>query len=283
MQLFCKPHIDGADHYIRRQGCKLEALKLSRRGALNLAPLSFFLLFYCLTVIQPLAATSLFDPKRGELDQAGLAADDQAGAIGRPSVNSSSAMLELRLDGILILGDDHRVLISGPEGEIYRFSWQGTIRLPMAFKGESADRLTGYRLYSLDARSVWLQLPAETGCEPNPEKGVVACEEGRAKLALSSLSDTPTPPLSATKSAKKNVTQQTAKKNPVQQRAGGKRTKREIDPALTSWLQKRRGQGKTGSPTRIGKDRLKKRDRESDLIRFEEAARRAIEDKPPGL
>lgn len=120
----------------------------------------------------PLEA-SLFDPERGA-----LADQDQ------PVANSGSPLNELRLDGILTVGDHRRVLISGTDGVTYRFNWHGAIEKPMTFEGELADRLVGYKLSSADARSVWLQLPPDAGCKPDPKNGIAACEEGRAKLAI---------------------------------------------------------------------------------------------------
>ncbi|MCP5011251.1 MAG: hypothetical protein GY942_14820 [Aestuariibacter sp.] len=150
----------------------MEAVKQSKRRILDLAHFSVVLLLCGLTLNHPLAATSLFNPEREQTDQ------DQ------PSASNGSPLHGLRLDGILTLGDNRRVLISGPEGETYRFNWRGIIKKPMAFEGKSADRLAGYMLSSVDARSVWLQLPSGIGCKPNPEKGVAACQEGRAKLAM---------------------------------------------------------------------------------------------------
>lgn len=291
MQPRCKPQIDGADYHcqfakIRRQDCKLEAVKLARRGTLNLTPSSFVLLFYCLTVMQPLAATSLFDPQRGVRDQVGLAADDHAEVTGRPGESSGSAMLGLRLEGILTLGEQSRVMISGPEGETYRFGWEGTLGQPMAFEGKSADRLAGYQLHSSDSRSVWLQLPVGTGCEPDLEKGIVACEEGRAKLVPGRPSNaTATPPPIAVKSERKNLIQPNAKENAVQQSATRRGAGREMDPDLARWREMRRAQrqARQAEIARIRGDQLKYSDQESGLIQMEEAARRANEDKPPGL
>lgn len=150
---------------------KLDAVNLKRHRALDLAPFSIVILCCGLTLSHP-AEASLFDPERGR-QQAGEA-----------TTNSGGSLPQLRLDGILTLGDHHRVLIGGPEGETYRFNWRGVIDEPMAFNGKLADRLAGYKLTSADARSVWLQLPSETSCAPDPEKGIAACEKGRVKLAL---------------------------------------------------------------------------------------------------
>lgn len=150
----------------------MKAVNLSPRRVLDLAPYSIIILLCGLTLNQPLQA-ALFDPERGA-----QAVQDQ------PLANSGSSLNALRLDGILTVGEHRRVLISGPEGKTYRFNWRGVIENPMAFEGQSADRLAGYKLTAADTRSVWLQLPSGTGCKPDPEQGVVACEEGRAKLAM---------------------------------------------------------------------------------------------------
>jgi len=153
-------------------GCKLEAVNASRRRILDPALLFSALLLLSLTLNNSLAATSLFDSDRGALAQ------------DSNQTTNSGSLHELRLDGILMLGDLHRVVIRGPEGETYRFVWRGVIEKPITRVGESADRAAGYRLTSADARSVWLQLPSGIGCQPDPELGIVACEEGRAKLAM---------------------------------------------------------------------------------------------------
>ncbi|MCB1759960.1 MAG: hypothetical protein KDI68_09315 [Gammaproteobacteria bacterium] len=120
------------------------------------------------------AATSLFDPERGAQTDAG----------GQSSANKSGTLYELRLDGVLTVGNHHHVVISGAEGEVYHFRWEGPIFAPLAFKEDSTEKLTGFGLSSIETRSVWLRLPSGTSCEPDPERGLVACDKGRAKLAL---------------------------------------------------------------------------------------------------
>jgi len=193
------PHII-ADIVQSHRGCKLEVVNQPRRRVLDLAPFSLALFLCGLTLNHPLAATSLFDPERGALEQA-----DQNQSLA----NSGSSLHGLRLDGVLTLGDHRRVVISGSKGETYRFNWQGVIEKPMAFKGESADRMADYKLSSVDARrSVWLQLPVGIGCEPDPERGIAACEEGLAKLAMVRRSAPPASPPTTTVNAGRNSAQQ---------------------------------------------------------------------------
>ena len=93
-------------------------------------------------------------------------------------------MPKLRLDGILILGDSHRVMISGPKGERFRFTWRGKLGRPLPFEGENADALDGYRLIAVEDRAAWLQYPPGTACQPSPEEGISACEDGKVQLSL---------------------------------------------------------------------------------------------------
>jgi hypothetical protein len=191
------PHII-ADIVQSHRGCKLEAVNQPRRRVLDVAPFSLVLLLCGLTLNHPLAATSLFDPERGALEHADL---------NQSLANSGSSLHGLRLDGVLTLGDHRRVVISGSKGETYRFNWQGVIEKPMAFKGESADRMAGFKLSSMDTRSVWLQLPSGIGCEPDPERGIAACEEGLAKLAMVRRSAPPASPPTTTVNAGRNSVQ----------------------------------------------------------------------------
>lgn len=154
------------------RGCNLKAVNPSSRRIADPAPLFIIFLLCGLTLNNSLAATSLFDPERGALAQ----------DSNQPA--NSGSLRELRLDGILMLGDLRRVVISGPEGETYRFVWRGVIEKPIASVGDPGNPPDSYRLASAEARSVWLQLPSGVGCQPDPGIGIVACEEGRAKLAM---------------------------------------------------------------------------------------------------
>ena len=150
----------------------MKAANLSMRRVLDLAP-SYIIVLVCgLTLNQPSEA-ALFDPERGA----------QA-SLDQPVANSGGSLNELRLDGIMTLGDQRRVLISGPDGNTYRFNWRGAIEQPLNFEGRSAERLAGFKLTAADTRSVWLQLPTGISCKPDPEQGITACEEGRVQLAM---------------------------------------------------------------------------------------------------
>ena len=159
------------------RGNNVKTVYQEQCGIRELASISLALLLYVLTPDLSASTTSLFDPERGAQEQ---------GEEEQPVAKSSSSLQELRLDGILTLGDHSSVLISGPEGKTYRFSWQGELEKPMSFKyrGEPAAQLAGFQLASTDVRAVWLQLPSGTGCVPDPEQGIAACEEGRVKLAM---------------------------------------------------------------------------------------------------
>lgn len=206
----------------------MKAVNLSRYQVLHLTPLATTIILCSLTFNLP-AEASLFDPERGQ-QQAAEAA-----------TNSGSSLRKLRLDGILALGDQHRVLISGPEGETYRFNWQGAIDAPMAFKGESADQLVGYELTSADSRSVWLQLPSDTDCELDPDNGITACENGRMKLALVRRSFPPTLPPTAEEIASGNGVQQASPP------ALAGRPQRENRTPLTNWTRNRGAEVKVSS------------------------------------
>lgn len=153
----------------------MESVNQSRRRVLDIAPFYLTFLLCGLALNHPSQAISLFDPERGAQEQ-----DNP----NNPSTNGGDSLQELRLQGILTIGSVRRVVISGPEGETYRFNWRGEIVKPMVFEGGSADRLAGYLLSSASDRSVWLQLPPGAGCQPDPKKGITACEKGHAKLTM---------------------------------------------------------------------------------------------------
>lgn len=218
----------------------MESVNQSRSRGFNRAASSLLILLCGLLLNDPLEA-SLFDPKRGaQVDQ------DQ------PVANSSSTLNELRLDGILSLGDHRRVLIRGPEGKTYRFNWRGAVEQPMAFKGESADRLAGYKLSSADTRSVWLQLPSGIDCRPDPDNGIAACEEGRAKLAMVRRSVSPESLPAAAANASGNIqrgtgpgmaleTQQQKNPLPVNNRPQSRSVELQIGRAQdTDWIRMQR-------------------------------------------
>ena len=138
------------------------------------------------------AATTLFDPERGESGPVDPVADSRAGHPGGAERSRGGSMPKLRLDGILVLGDSHRVMISGPKGERFRFTWRGDLKGPLPFEGDAADTLKDYSLVSAGERSVWLSHPAGTTCQPLPEEGISACRDGKVQLSL--VRRAPSPP-----------------------------------------------------------------------------------------
>jgi len=252
---------------------------LRGRGAITSpAPIFVWIVAFWLLSADISAATALFDPKRGAQEE--VVAEGAGQLTAAPVTRPGASMERLRLDGVLTIGDDHRILLVDAKGGRYRFQWRGKLGNPMRFEGEGADELAGYQLVSAGDRSVWLRLPSGTACTPDPGKGIMACKEGKVQLAL--VRRAAPPPEMARKinrpgAEKGAVTDQRQRVNPF--------TGQPLNQAASSDAaarNKRRIQPKK-SQAQFQSEALKKEYRENARRAFEELARKRKEGLPPGF